>query len=187
MLKKLIVNCAYLLRLDRWADLFSGLLLECRRVRMSARVGSDLKWVAQGGGGIDIAGDPTRFKIGEGSHLKSDTFIECSGGVTIGRYFHTARGLTIFSTKHVWKGVPTIPYRTTSEDAPVCIGDCVWVGANVTILPGAQIGSGAIIGAGSVVRGQIPEGSIVIGNPATVVGHRDMDEFWRLYEDKAFF
>lgn len=183
----MVVNCAYLLRLDRWTDLFSGLLLECRRRRLSARVGVELKWVGQGCGGIDIAGDPSRFRIGEGSHLKSGTFIECSGGVTIGKFFHTARGLTIFSTRHVWKDVDTIPYRSTSEDAPVNIGDCVWLGANVTILPGAQIGNGAVIGAGSVVRGIVPDGAIVMGNPATVVGQRDMDVFWKLYEDKAFF
>lgn len=55
---------------------------------------------------------------------------------------------------------------------PVRIGDDVWIGARVTILPGADIGNGAVIGAGSVVRGKIPPMVVAAGNPARVVGMR---------------
>ena len=54
--------------------------------------------------------------------------------------------------------------------APVRIGARVFVGANVTILPGTSIGDDAIVGAGSVVRGDIPPGAIFVGNPAEPVG-----------------
>ncbi|MDR3607107.1 MAG: acyltransferase [Oligoflexia bacterium] len=54
--------------------------------------------------------------------------------------------------------------------AAVTIGDDVWLGANVTILKGARIGSGSIVAAGSVVvSGDWPERSILAGNPAKVV------------------
>lgn len=49
------------------------------------------------------------------------------------------------------------------------IGENCFIGARVTLLPGTDIGSNCIIGAGAVVKGHIPEGSVVIGNPARVV------------------
>ena len=51
------------------------------------------------------------------------------------------------------------------------IGDYVMVGANSTILYGVKIGSHSIIAAGSVVTKDVPEGSIVGGNPATIIGN----------------
>jgi maltose O-acetyltransferase len=54
--------------------------------------------------------------------------------------------------------------------APVRIGARVFVGANVTILPGTSIGDDAIVGAGSVVRGDVAAGALVVGNPAEAVG-----------------
>lgn len=52
---------------------------------------------------------------------------------------------------------------------PVHIGNNCFIGARVTVLPGASIGDNCIVGSGSVVRGKIPSGSIVSGNPATVI------------------
>jgi len=51
----------------------------------------------------------------------------------------------------------------------VKIGSNVWIGSNVTILPSVEIGDGAVVGAGSVVTKNVPEYSIVAGNPAKVI------------------
>lgn len=51
----------------------------------------------------------------------------------------------------------------------VVIGDEVWLGANSTVLSGVNIGTGAVIGAGAVVRSDVPPYAIVTGNPAKVV------------------
>ena len=59
-----------------------------------------------------------------------------------------------------------------SEEKPVIIGDDVWIGGRVIILPGVNVGKGAIIGAGSVVTKDVPEYAIVAGNPATVKKYR---------------
>ena len=52
------------------------------------------------------------------------------------------------------------------------IGNDVWIGQNVTIMPGVNVGDGCIIGANAVVAKDIPPYSIAVGNPARVVKRR---------------
>ncbi len=52
---------------------------------------------------------------------------------------------------------------------PVKVGDNVWIGANVSVLPGVTIGSNTVIGAGSVVNKDIPSGVVAAGNPCRVI------------------
>ncbi|WP_425102230.1 acyltransferase [Tropicibacter sp. S64] len=61
-----------------------------------------------------------------------------------------------------------------SDEADVVIGNDVWLGTRVTLLPGTRIGDGAIIGAHSVVRGEIPAMAVAVGSPAKVVGQRQI-------------
>lgn len=53
----------------------------------------------------------------------------------------------------------------------ITIGNNCFIGARATILPGTDIGDNCIIGAGAVVKGKIPMDSIVVGNPAKVIGN----------------
>lgn len=53
--------------------------------------------------------------------------------------------------------------------APIIIGDNVFVGADAIILPGTKIGSNVIVGAGAVVAHDIPDNSVVVGNPCKVI------------------
>ncbi|MCR5820370.1 MAG: sugar O-acetyltransferase [Bacteroidaceae bacterium] len=61
--------------------------------------------------------------------------------------------------------------RNTRQEwaRPVNIGNNVWIGGDVTILPGVTIGSRVTIGAGSVVVSDIPDGSVAVGNPCKVI------------------
>ncbi len=59
-----------------------------------------------------------------------------------------------------------------SEEKAVVIGDDVWIGGRVIILPGVHVGSHSIIGAGAVVTKDVPEWAIVAGNPAIVKKYR---------------
>ncbi len=52
---------------------------------------------------------------------------------------------------------------------PVKIGKYVWIGANVVILPGVEIGDNAVIGAGAIITKNIPANSVAVGNPAKVI------------------
>lgn len=109
------------------------------------------------------------------------------GGVKIGKYCHIAKGLTIYSHNHNWRSKEYIPYDKENIMKPVSVGDCVWIGCNVTIAPGARIGNGVIISSGSVVFGEIPDCAIVRGNPAIIVGYRDKVTFDKLYVENKFW
>ena len=70
-----------------------------------------------------------------------------------------------------------LPYK-----GDTIVGNDVWIGENVTILPGVNIGNGAIIGANSVVAKDIPAYSICAGNPCIVKKYRFDDELISLLE-----
>ena len=58
------------------------------------------------------------------------------------------------------------------QEKPIIIGNDVWIGQRVIILPGVTVGNGAIIGAGSIVTHDVKEYDIVAGNPAHVIRNR---------------
>lgn len=163
----------------------SFFLIKLKRYEIESN--QKIYFVKQGAYRLDLLGDLTKFNIDNTSHLKSDTLIECSGGVEIGKYFHTGKGLTIFSTNHNYNSYKSIPYDAKSITAPVKIEDFVWLGANVTIVPGVTIGEGSIVGAGAVVTKDVPPCAIIGGSPAKVIKYRDMDLFYELKNNKSYF
>jgi acetyltransferase-like isoleucine patch superfamily enzyme len=77
-------------------------------------------------------------------------------------------GVLIWSTNHKYFGSGRPILRQGYTKAPVCIGDNVWIGGGAIVLPGTNIGCDVVVGAGSVVRGEIPPGVLVAGVPAVV-------------------
>ncbi len=75
------------------------------------------------------------------------------------------------------KGGEAIPYDKMDITKDVKIGDFVWFGSRVTVLPGVTIGEGAIIQAGAVVVRDVPSCAIVGGNPAKVFKYRNIEHF----------
>ena len=71
--------------------------------------------------------------------------------------------------------------------ANVIIGDYVWIGRRVIVLPGVQIGKGAVVGAGSIVSKDIPDYAVAVGNPAKVVKYRDSIVFEDLFNKNDSF
>ncbi len=97
---------------------------------------------------------------------------------------------------HQRNAVTTFPFYTLEgweQDVPprgemsmkgdTVIGNDVWIGQNVTFLPGVKVGDGAIIGANTVVRDDIEPYTVVIGNPAKVLRKRFDDELIELLEE----
>ncbi|WP_422006243.1 CatB-related O-acetyltransferase [Roseivirga pacifica] len=64
----------------------------------------------------------------------------------------------------------------TNSKGAINVGNDVWIGMHTVVLGGAKIGHGAIIGANSVVNGDIPSYAIAVGSPAKVIGYRFSEE-----------
>ena len=86
--------------------------------------------------------------------------------VRIGSYSLFGPAVQIYTPMHPWNAEQR---RTKEFGKPVEIGSDVWVGGGAIILPGVRIGSRAVIGAGSVVTRDIPDGVFAAGNPCRVV------------------
>ena len=123
----------------------------------------------------------------------SDTFINqpfyCDYGkhIRVGKRFFANFGLTILDEAPVTIGddcflgpnvnIYTACHSIRPEERnsrrewakPVTIGHNVWIGGNVTILPGVSIGNNCTIGAGSVVCHDVPDNVVAAGNPARVI------------------
>ena len=65
---------------------------------------------------------------------------------------------------------------------PITVGDNVWFGAGVQVMPGVNIGSNVVIGAGSVVTKDIPDNVVAVGNPCKVLREITEDEWKREYQ-----
>jgi len=163
----------------------NNLLQDIERIRVRKR--SDIHSSVVFHGHNIILRHPENVRIGEGSALHGDTYLEAYGGIQIGRYVHIAKGLTIFTTNHNYRSTRSIPYDETSLTSPVTIEDFVWIGANVSIVPGVTVGEGAIVGMGAVVIKDVPKYAIVGGNPAEILGFRDQETFEDLKTRGKYF
>lgn len=186
-MKKLIIYLLYKVKFDIFTRLLCSLIGQVKAERYGRVSKQKINFIPQGGFDFEIAGPLANFTIHETSHLKSNAYIECSGGVIIGRHFHCGRGLTIFSSNHNWRAKEYLPYDSTSVLKPVTIGDAVWVGSNVTILPGICIDDAAIIAAGSVVVKDVGVGELVGGNPAKLIFTRNLELTKKLLSENKFF
>ena len=101
--------------------------------------------------------------------------INHTGRFFLGKYSVIAPNCTVITGNHTRTvGVPmsksSIDHINDSE-GDIIIEEDTWIGANVTILPGAHIGRGAIIGACSLVNNTIPPYSVVVGTPAKIISY----------------
>lgn len=109
------------------------------------------------------AGAEGQITIGDRAALNAFCRLFGHGGITIGEDTQLGPGVLITTTSHDYTRGLAVSYE------PVVIGRAVWVGANVTILPGVQIGDGAVVGAGSIVTRSLPPRVVAVGAPARVI------------------
>lgn len=117
------------------------------------------------------------LKIGKNCKIGDNVHIAASDSVKIGDDCLMASFIYISDTNHGnGNDDPAVPpdLRPLSS-SPVEIGDRVWIGEGVAVLPGTAIGDGCIIGAHSVVKGNIPSYTVAVGAPARVVKKYDFE------------
>lgn len=138
-----------------------------------------------------IVGDFTYFSDVDFENHVTHHYDFYGDKLVIGKFCQIAKGVEFImnGANHQMNAVSTFPFYIFtgwSQDAPsldtmnfkgdTIVGNDVWIGQNVTVLPGTHIGDGAIIGANSVVSGIVDPYTIVVGNPAKVMRKRFDDE-----------
>ena len=125
--------------------------------------------------------------IGENSGIEQGFYFDNGKNIFIGDNFIANYQVTILDVKEVYigdnvmigpkttittVGHPINPNRRRQrlgQASEIKIGNDVWIGANVCVLPGVTIGNNVIIGAGAVVNRDIPDNSMAVGVPAKVI------------------
>uniref|UniRef100_Q0HU52 Acetyltransferase n=1 Tax=Shewanella sp. (strain MR-7) TaxID=60481 RepID=Q0HU52_SHESR len=120
------------------------------------------------------------------AHIEPNFFCDYGYNIKIGQQFYANHNLTILDVcqvtigDHVMFGpnvlistathpIDPIARLTTEYGKPIRIGHHVWLGGNVSVLPGVTIGDNCVIGAGSVVNKDIPANSVAVGNSCRVI------------------
>ena len=129
---------------------------------------------------------PQHLSIGEGCFIGGNSIIDSRGGIKIGNYSSLGVNALLLSTDHRYVGVETIPFDDVRVIKPIVMGDFVWGGANVSIMPGVTIGDGAILGLSCVITEDVPPMAIMVGNPAKIVSYRNIEQFERLRKEGKF-
>lgn len=118
------------------------------------------------------------ISIGNNVQIGPRAYLDGAGGIELGDGCIIAPEVKIYSRSHNFDdNVQALPFDNVMLVAPVKVGRYVWVGANAIVLPGVEIGDGAVIGAGSVVSKSIPACAVAVGNPAVVKKYRDRAVF----------
>ena len=132
----------------------------------------------------DIEDSVKGSKIIIGANSVIDSFVKIKpagglgdliiGGIIMGNNISVASNCTFAPTNHQFidKNKLINQQGFCQSKGGIIIEDDVWIGANCVILDGAIIRRGAVIGAGSTVRGEITEYTINVGNPLRVIQHR---------------
>ena len=113
---------------------------------------------------------PENIYVGHNSNpgTRPGCYLQGNGGIHIGNYVQFASNVGIISANH------DVYDQSKHEGKVVRIGDYCWIGQGVIILPGVELGTRTIVGAGAVVTRSFPEGNCVIaGNPAKKI--KDLD------------
>lgn len=114
-----------------------------------------------------------RLIVGDDVDFAKDVLVTTSGGVTIGDRVLIGYGAKILSSNHRVPAATEPIFDSGHVHKPVVIGSDAWIGASVVVLPGVEIGEGAVIAAGSVVTKSIPRYAIAAGIPAKVISCRE--------------
>lgn len=114
-----------------------------------------------------------RLEIGENSNIGSGCFVGTTNRLTLGKNVLVAHNGYIGGGRYSYErlDVPIMNQEMVSKGEQT-IGDNVWLGANVIVLDGVDVGRECVIGAGAVVTKSVPDYSIAVGVPARVIRSR---------------
>lgn len=115
---------------------------------------------------------PKNISIGEDTLIGDHATLDGRAKLTIGNHVDIASEVMIFNSQHDINDPGFV-----ALEAPVKIGDYVFIGPRAIILPGVTVGRGAIVAAGAVVTKDVAPGTVVGGVPAKPIAVRQLTEF----------
>ena len=107
------------------------------------------------------------IRVGKNFFANFNCVMLDSGGITIGDNVMLAPNVSLYTVGHPLDA--ELRNEGWEQAAPITIGNNVWIGGSVVILPGVTIGDNVVIGAGSVVTKNIPANSLAAGNPCRIL------------------
>jgi maltose O-acetyltransferase len=110
---------------------------------------------------------PRGIEIGEDTIIGDHVFLDGRAKLKIGNHTDIASEVMIYNSEH---DIESETFKPREEK--VEIGDYVFIGPRVIVLPGVKIGKGAVLAAGAVVTKDVPDFAIVGGVPAKIIGER---------------
>ena len=124
---------------------------------------------------IKFAGGVGNVLIGDSSYLNSGVVIYSGNGVSIGKGTLVAANVTFAATNHEYhsRHKTIIEQRFLQSKGGIVVEEDCWIGANSVVLDGAVLRKGCVVAAGSVIRGEWPEFSVIAGNPPKIISVRD--------------
>ena len=129
------------------------------------------------GPGVNVTSNTS---VGDGVGFGKNVKIYGDGPVSIGKRAVLAEDTLVYTQVHDYDHSDVLPFGWGFTYPETRIDDYAWIGVRCIVLPGAHIGEGAVVQAGSVVMGKVPPCAIVAGNPAKVIGWRDVEHYNRL-------
>ncbi len=123
-------------------------------------------------GGMDWSADLAGIHIGRDSYIGPNSVLFGGGGIDLGDAVLVSPGVVITSHQHTFALGDVEIHAQPIAFGRVVIERDVWIGANATILPGVRLSEGSIVGAGAVVRHDVPPRTLVAGVPARVIRER---------------
>ncbi len=116
---------------------------------------------------------PDHLSVGRNCRIGLDNVIQANGEVEMGDDVLLGPGVKIWSVNHVSARLDIPIWDQGYEHKKVTIGNGVWLGADVFVMPGANIGDHVVVAAGSVVGAKdVEPGTVLAGNPARRIGSR---------------
>ncbi|XZO02926.1 MAG: acyltransferase [Microcoleus sp.] len=114
-------------------------------------------------------------KIGRNTYINSGVVIYSGHGVWIGEDVLIAANCTLAAVNHQYKSKnqKIVNQRFQPSKGGIIIEDDVWIGANTVILDGAILRKGCVVGAQSLVRGELNPYSVNVGCPVRQIGYRE--------------
>lgn len=117
--------------------------------------------------------NPQKITIGTSTIIAHDTILDGRAGLTIGNDVLVGFHSKLLTLTHNFSDPSILIRKQGFSGDPIQLGNDVWIGTSVIILPGIKISDGSIIGAGSVVTKDVPPYVIVGGSPAKIIGKRE--------------